>query len=62
VSGDSSSDCARQIVAEILADAKDRRGFRQLWESLDADIQREIELAWRKIAEDRLTKCREGSH
>jgi hypothetical protein len=51
------SDCAHQIVFEILQDAKSRRGLRQTWESIDEEIQKEIEIAWRQIVENHLTKC-----
>jgi hypothetical protein len=38
------------IAKRIIEDLKDRRGLRQAWESIDADIQKEIEEEWQSIA------------
>ena len=42
-------DQAKKVVAEILTDLKDRRGLRQAWESIDADIQEEIVTQWESL-------------
>lgn len=41
---------ALRIVTAIETDMRDRRGFRQLFDSLDADIKQEVRKAWRRIA------------
>lgn len=42
---------AKKIVKEIIRDLTDRRGLRQEWEEIDADIQKEIITKWTKIVE-----------
>lgn len=42
-------DVAKKIVDDILADFTDRRGLRQGWDEIDADIQKEIIESWREI-------------
>jgi hypothetical protein len=49
-----SADCASQIVAAILKDLTGRGGLRQMWESIDEDIQQEIQGTWREIVEENL--------
>jgi hypothetical protein len=51
------ADCAAQIVHEIVADLTDRRGLRQEWAQIDADIRADIVAAWTKIARDHLEGC-----
>ncbi|HEY6022481.1 MAG TPA: hypothetical protein VIY48_22245 [Candidatus Paceibacterota bacterium] len=50
-------DCAAQIVAEIIADLRDRRGLKHEWNQIDSDIQQEIKEEWIKIALDHLKGC-----
>ena len=47
---------AERIVSRIEADLTDRRGLRQLWEELDADIQQEIRETWQDIVEQEMRK------
>ena len=37
---------AKKIVEAILADMTDRRGLRQEWDGIDADIKKEIKETW----------------
>ena len=41
---------ATRIVNELLNDMSDRRGFRQNWEAIDDNIQRDIKNEWRWLA------------
>jgi hypothetical protein len=41
---------AETIVDAILADMSDRRGLRQEWDGIDADIQGQIRAEWINIA------------
>ena len=45
----SNSKRAKAIVEAILCDMTDRRGLRQEWDQIDADIQKEIRAEWRRI-------------
>ncbi len=45
---------SEEIAFAILHDMKDRRGFRQAWDSVDEDIQCEILNEWVKLAEEKL--------
>jgi hypothetical protein len=47
---------AKRIVSRIVADLTDRRGLRQEWESIDADIQEAIMETWQDIAEQELRR------
>ena len=40
-------------VYDIISDICDRRGLRQEWESIDADIQDEIIDKWEKIIDNK---------
>lgn len=40
---------ARRIVATLLDDMNDRRGFRQNWDQIDTDTQQEIIAEWRRL-------------
>ena len=37
------------IVRELIDDIRERKGFRQLWDSLDVEIQEEIRETWTNI-------------
>lgn len=41
-------DFAEDVCYEILTDLKDRRGFRQLFDELDEDIENEIIEEWKE--------------
>lgn len=45
---------AQKIMRRILADATDRRGWRQEWDMFDADVKREIRREWLKVILDAL--------
>ena len=47
---------ADRITAAILDDVTARRGWRQEWEQMDADVQAEIVLEWRRIIAAELTQ------
>jgi hypothetical protein len=47
---------AERIVKAIITDFTDRRGLRQEWEQIDADIQQEIRETWLAIVRKELTK------
>lgn len=49
---------AIEIVQAIYRDLHGRRGLRQTWDDIDADIQEEILEAWTAIVE---TKLKEGA-
>ena len=40
---------AENIVDHIIEDLQNRKGFRQLWESTDEDLQQEIRDKWTQI-------------
>lgn len=40
---------AAAVVDRIVADLSDRRGLRQEWDEIDADIQSEIRETWHDI-------------
>lgn len=54
------SDCAVQIVAEIVADMSDRRGLRQQWDHIDDDVRLEIIGTWERIVRDHLLAFRKA--
>jgi hypothetical protein len=37
---------AKAVAAAILHDLQGRRGLRQEWDAIDADVQKEILAAW----------------
>ena len=39
-------DLANIIDNKIIADLTDRRGFQQIWDQIDSNIQNEIENQW----------------
>lgn len=41
-------DFAEDVCYEILTDLKDRRGFRQLFDELDEDVENEIIEEWKE--------------
>lgn len=43
---------ARAAVLAIIKDLSDRRGLRQAWESIDADIRRDITKEWVNLVEE----------
>lgn len=45
---------AENIVDAIIEDFTDRRGLRQEWEQIDADVQAEIRQTWIDIVEAKL--------
>lgn len=49
------SELAKKIVADILSDMTDRRGFRQEWDGVDEDIQTEIREVWEAIVDKAIT-------
>jgi len=40
---------AKQIVEALLHDFTDRKGFRQIWESCDQEVQEELRNTWKQI-------------
>lgn len=42
-------DPAVDAVYKIIRDIEDRRGLKQQWWGIDADVRREIIQTWRKI-------------
>ena len=50
--------CTKKIVKAILADATDRRGWRQEWDQFDDEVRKEIHRDWAKIIDDILAKQR----
>lgn len=52
----SSEEIANAIVSRIEADFTDRRGLRQEWDEIDADIQEEIRDTWRDIVRQELNR------
>ena len=42
----------KRTVKRIIADLTDRRGLRQEWEQIDADVQKEITKAWQTIIKE----------
>lgn len=51
-----SEEIANAIVSRIEADFTDRRGLRQEWDEIDADIQEEIRDTWRDIVRQELNR------
>jgi hypothetical protein len=49
-------DKAERIVKAIEDDFTDRRGLRQEWEQIDADIQKEIRATWTALVRKELAK------
>jgi len=49
-------DTAERIVKAIEDDFTDRRGLRQEWEQIDADIQAEIRETWTRLVREELEK------
>jgi hypothetical protein len=45
---------SKEIVKAIVEDFTDRRGFRQNWEQIDEEIQKEIIAEWERLVEERL--------
>lgn len=43
-----------EIVEKIVKDMRDRRGFRQLLDSIDEDVRKEIIEAWERIVRETL--------
>ena len=43
-----------RVVAAILGDVTDRRGWRQEWDGFDTDTQDEIVAEWREIIANEL--------
>lgn len=43
---------AEHIVEKILEDLTDRKGLRQEWEKIDAEVQEEIKFKWVMIVEN----------
>ena len=43
---------ARDAVATLEGDLCDRRGLRQAWEQIDADVRESIRDTWRRIIVD----------
>lgn len=48
------TDAADRIVARLLADATDRRGWRQEWDQFDEEVQRAIVAKWRTVAREEI--------
>lgn len=40
---------ASKAVAEIVKSISDRKGLRQVWDSIDDDVKAEIEAEWTRI-------------
>lgn len=40
---------AAKIVGDIVDDLSDRRGLDQIWDDIDAGVQKQIKAAWRQI-------------
>jgi len=49
-------DKAERIVKAIEKDFTDRRGLRQEWEQIDAEIQAEIRETWANLVREELAK------
>lgn len=49
-----SEDMAERMVAEIMCDVTDRRGWRQAFDEFDEDIRHEILDTWLRIVRDGL--------
>lgn len=58
MSAQTSEEIANAIVARIEADFTDRRGLRQEWDEIDADLQEEIRDTWRDIVRQELSQLR----
>lgn len=43
-----------RIVEALRADITDRRGFSQVWDSIDPDLRGEILNTWSKLVEENL--------
>lgn len=54
------NELAMQIRDQILADATDRRGWRQEWGQFDNDARDEVRETWRKMIFNRLRDHRDG--
>jgi hypothetical protein len=54
--GGTPMDKAERIVKAIEKDFTDRRGLRQEWEQIDAEIQAEIRATWTAIVRKELAK------
>jgi hypothetical protein len=40
---------AEDIAEALIADLQDRRGFRQVWDSMDEGVRREVRWSFRRI-------------
>lgn len=50
---------ATEIRDQILADATDRRGWRQEWGCFDSDVRKELRATWKNMIFNRLRDFRD---